>query len=178
MSITITEALAELKTIDKRLAKKREFVRQYLHRTDGVKDPLEKDGGSVEVLKRERQGIEDLEKRVVEIRTGIQKANDATKITINGMEKSISEWLVWRREVAPGHQVFLGNLRAQLSSLRDVARRTGVSLINNNVAAEKPQDIVVNISESDLLKEAETLEDTLGQLDGQLSLKNATVAIH
>jgi hypothetical protein len=36
---------------------------------------------------------------------------------------------------------------------------------------------VININEQELAKEIELLEDTLGQLDGQLSLKNATVPI-
>lgn len=55
MAITITEALAEIKTIGKRIDSKKQFVTSHLARQDGVKDPLEKDGGSAELLKRERQ---------------------------------------------------------------------------------------------------------------------------
>lgn len=46
MALTITEALAEIKTVGKRVEKKREFIKAFLARQDGVKDPLEKDGGS------------------------------------------------------------------------------------------------------------------------------------
>lgn len=42
MSITITEALAEIKTVAKRIEKKRDFIRAYLSRQEGVRDPLEK----------------------------------------------------------------------------------------------------------------------------------------
>lgn len=39
------------------------------------------------------------------------------------------------------------------------------------------QDIRVNVSENDLAKDLEQMETILGTLDGQLSLKNATVVI-
>ena len=56
MSITITEALAEIKTISKRLEKKRESIFNFVGRQDGIRDPLEKDGGSVEFIIREDSG--------------------------------------------------------------------------------------------------------------------------
>jgi hypothetical protein len=177
MGITITEALAEIKTVQKRIEKKRESIGGFLARQDGIKDPLEKDGGSFQFIARERQAIGDLETRIVTIRRGIQRANDETQITINGVSRSIADWLVWRRDVAPGQQQFLGKLRASLNSVRDQARKQGVNMVSSGVIAEKPNDIVVNISEQELATEIEKLEDTLGQLDGQLSLKNATVAI-
>ena len=89
MGITITEALAEIKTIGKRIASKQAFIGQYLARQDGVRDPLEKDGGSAEVIKRERQAIGDLETRIITLRQGIQHANDETKVSVVGsFEKS------------------------------------------------------------------------------------------
>lgn len=177
MSITITEALAEIKTIGKRLAKKRESVQQYLARQEGVKDPLERDGGSAEFIKRERQGIADLENRIIALRRGIVRANAETKISINGVERSIEEWLIWRRDVSQGQQSFLSQLRAKVNTVREQAKRQGQNVVTRDDAAEKPTDIVVHINEVELAKEIETLEDTLGQLDGQLSLKNATVVI-
>lgn len=177
MGLTITEALAEIKTIQKRIEKKREFIGQFLARQDGIRDPLEKDGGSFEAIKRERQAITDLESRVVALRRGIQTANEATTVTINGVARSVADWLVWRRDVAPGHQQFLGRLRQSLNGVRDQARKQGAGMVVAGSQAEKPTDYVVNINEQELAAEIERLEDTLGQLDGQLSLKNATVAI-
>lgn len=179
MALMITEALAEIKTIQKRIEKKREFVSGFIARQDGIRDPLEKDGGSVEAIKRERQAVADLETRIVALRRGIQAANEATIVTINGTAHSIADWLVWRRDVAPGQKAFLLKLRQTLNGVRDNAKRQGVAVVSAtaSTAAERPQDFVVNISEQELADEAERLEDTLGQLDGQLSLKNATTAI-
>ena len=91
MATTITEALAEIKTIGKRLEKKRESVKAYLARDSRVKDPLEKEGGSTEYVRKERQAISDLEKRVVTIRTAIAKSNLGTAVTIQGMSMTVFE---------------------------------------------------------------------------------------
>lgn len=178
-AITITEALAEIKTIGKRIEKKREFVGGYLARQDGVRDPLEKDGGSAQVIRAERQSIADLEQRIVSLRHGIQRANDETSVTLNGVTRSISEWLTWRRDIAPGQRQFLAGIRGGLHNLREDAKKKGNAVISATAttADTQPSDFVVNIDERALATEIETLEDTLGQLDGQLSLKNATITI-
>lgn len=177
--ITITEALAEIKTVGKRIEKKREFINQFLARQDGIRDPLEKDGGSPKVIAAERQAVSDLEQRIIALRRGIQKANDETTVTINGVTRSISEWLTWRRDVAPGQRNWLASVRNGLNGLREKAKREGNAIISAvaTSAETKPTDLVVNIDERQLGADLEALEDTLGQLDGQLSLKNATVTI-
>jgi hypothetical protein len=73
--ITITEALAEIPTIVKRIDKKQEFILNFLYRQSAVRDPHEKDGGSSELIKREMQAIDDLQARLVKIRSSIQLAN-------------------------------------------------------------------------------------------------------
>jgi hypothetical protein len=162
----------------KRIASKREYVANFLARQDGIKDPLEKDGGSAEVIKRERQAIADLEARHVAIRTAIQKVNQSTPITIADTTKTIAEWLTWRKEVAPGAQSFVGKMRNSLIQVRSQAQQKGWGVIASATTAEtKPTDFVVNVDESELAKEAERFETILGTLDGQLSLKNATVTI-
>src|SRR5438105_988378 len=112
--ITITEALAELKTIDKRIEKKREFVLGYLLRQEMFKDPLEKDGGSVSAIRREMQAIHDLEERKISIRRAIQQANERNTVTVAKQTRAIADWLVWRREVAPIQQQFLANIRGKI----------------------------------------------------------------
>jgi hypothetical protein len=177
MALTITEALAEIKTINKRLEAKRNGLMPFLARQDGVRDPLEKDGGSLSFIVSERQAVGDLGKRVVALRRGIQKANDSTIVTINGASRTISEWLTWRREIAPGEQAFLGKLRSHINGLRENAKRQGAVLVGPGATAQAPTDFIINISESDLGAQIEGLEETLGVLDGQLSLKNATTII-
>jgi hypothetical protein len=177
--ITITEALAEIKTVGKRIEKKREFINQFLARQDGIRDPLEKDGGSPKVIAEERQAVSDLELRIIALRRGIQKANDSTTVTINGTARTISEWLTWRRDVAPGQRAWLSSVRGGLNGLREKAKREGNAMVSAvaTTGDTKPTDLVVNLDERKLADDLEALEDALGQLDGQLSLKNATVTI-
>src|SRR5439155_22848829 len=100
MATTITEALAEIKTIGKRLEKKRSAILQLIARDSRVKDPLEKEGGSVRYIQAERQSVKDLETRIVAIRTAIQKSNLSTPLALDGQSMSVAEWLTWRREVS------------------------------------------------------------------------------
>jgi hypothetical protein len=177
VAITITEALAELKTLGKRIEKKREYVASYLARQDGLKDPLEKDGGSADVIRRERQAIADLELRHVSIRTAIQKVNQSTPISIGETTKTIAEWLTWRKEMAPGAQAFVNKLRQMVIQARTQAQQKGWGVVTATGTAAQPTDVVINVDEAALASEAEQLETILGTLDGQLSLKNATVLI-
>jgi chromosome segregation ATPase len=177
--MTITEALAEIKTIGKRIEKKRESLQGYLARQENIKDPLDKDGGSVAFVQREMQAISDLEERIVTIRAAIAQANATTNISLNGSTRSVADWLVWRREIAPARQRHLESIRRYIDQVRQQVSQQGRGLVNAtvNVADAKPTDVLVNVSETDLLQEIEALEEMLGSLDGQLSLKNATVKI-
>src|SRR5262245_45220365 len=167
--ITITEALAEVKTIDKRIEKKREFVLDYLLRQEMFKDPLEKEGGSVSAIKRELQAIRDLEERKILIRRSIQQANERNTVTVGKQTRSIADWLVWKREVAPVQQKYLASIRTKIEQARQEAVRRGAAL-SPSAEAAKPNDVIVNINEQELARQIEDLEEVLGKLDGQLSL--------
>lgn len=175
--ISITEALAEIKTIGKRIEKKREFTLTagYLWRQEKLKDPLERDSGSRSVIARERQAIADLEIRIIVIRQAIAKANAETSVTIMGLTNTVAEWLTWKREVAPKRQAYLSQLRTQIQALRQQANRQGVAVTTGE--PQTPDDIIVNVDEREVAKDIEALEQLLGTLDGQLSLKNATTLI-
>jgi len=174
--ITITEALAELKTIDKRIEKKREFVLTYLLRQEMFKDPLEKEGGSVSAIRRELQAVGDLEERKVAIRRAVQKANELTTVTIGRFTRSVADWLVWRRDVSPGQSQLLTVLRTRIDGARREAIQRGGNLSAGGDGA-RSGDVIVNVNEQELARDIETLEEILGTLDGQLSLKNATTVI-
>lgn len=178
MPITITEGLAEIRTITKRIVSKRLSIVPYLTRQEGLKDPLEKNGGSPAVIAREMQAIKDLEDRIVAIRCAIQSANDATTVEINGMARTISQWIIWRRDIAPDLKSHLSLHRQTLASVRQTAIRQGNAVVTNADKAAKPTDFIINIDEGELAKAIEDMENTLGTLDGQLSLKNATVLIN
>lgn len=176
---TITEGLAELKTLRKRIDKKRESIGQYIVRAEAVRDPLEKQGGSEAHIRSESQAVEQLEANYIDLRRRIAAANDNTTVTVCGLARSISDWLIWRREIAPARKAWLARLRSSIQQLRAKTQQRGGLMISATAttADTKPDDIIVNIDEAALDKEMEQLEEILGTLDGQLSLKNATTEI-
>jgi hypothetical protein len=174
MDITITEALAEVPTIAKKVSKKQQFVQDFLSRPAAVRDPHEKDGGSAELIRRELQAIADNEQRLIAIRSGIAQSNAVTKITIGTTTRTVADWLTWRREIAPTQQMRLNGMANTLRTLRNKAQQQGVKVAEN---PEGFMDYIININERDLADQIEALETTLGALDGQLSLRNATVFI-
>lgn len=175
--MVITEALAEIKTIQKRIEKKKEFVLNYVLRPEKLRDPLEKEGGSASIVQAERQAIADLETRSLTLRRAIYRASDETNITIQGFTRTMTDWLIWRREISEGQQSFLRRIRVAIDNTRSVARKSGGIVSSESKENPKDGDFVVNVNETGLATEAERLETILGELDGQLSLKNATVQI-
>ncbi len=175
--MTITEALADIKLIDAKITKQREQIRTYLARSEALKDPLEKDGGSARFIAKTFQSIGDLEERKVGLRRAIALANDKTEVTVAGVTRTISEWLVWRREVAPGRQAFLTQVQQVINAMRHQAAQVGKTATSGGTLVTTPTDIVVNLNEAVLLKEVEQIGDILAALDGQLSLKNATTPV-
>jgi hypothetical protein len=169
----ITEGLAEIKTILKRITKKEEFIGKNVGRLEKVKDPL---GNSTETLAREIQSHGDLLERIVKIRVAIQKKNGETRVEVNGTSHTVSEWLAWRKEVAPRLEAFLSQLANQISELKRSSHRTGARVVQDGANAS-PEDIVLHLDEKDLARKIEDLQKTLGDLDGKLSLINATTLI-
>ena len=165
---TITETLAEIKTLSKRLKKMRAFVLEYIVRDDKLKDPLLDDGGSKEIIKQKLQAITDIEKRMVRLRSAINKSNKDTTLTVAGVTQSVSDWLIWRREVEPDYRKFLVAMNSRIQVERE---NRAYSMRSKDTDAS---DLVVNVNEKELGTEAEQLEEILGTLDGQLSLLNAT----
>lgn len=174
--LTITEALAELKTLRKRIEKKRDSLAPYIARLDRLKDPLEAEGGSVAFISSERQSIRDLAERMVAIRVGIQSANQRETATVGAVTRTIAEWLAWRRDVEGLLRSVMDGLTSSLNQLRNEARQKGLA-IKQEGDASTPNDIIVALKETELVKEREAHETMLGTLDGVLSLKNATTFI-
>lgn len=176
MRTSITEALQELKTIQKRILAKREALLPFIARPNQLKDPFEKDGGSYSYIKRERQSISDLENRFVKIRTAIQRVNLTTFLSLDGTDMSIAEWTTWRRDMAAGQKDFLFKLSNGIKGLRQETVKKGNKLVD---ASTQPgeTDVVVHLNEKELLEEQDQLEKRLGDLDGKLSLLNATTFV-
>lgn len=182
VQITITEALAELKTNLKKVQKKQEFILRYIAREERVRDPLLADGGSVQAIEREQQSILDLLQRNIKIRAEIQEVNLHTPLTINGKTLSVAEWLIWKRDIAQLEKQNISSMTGRIAVVRNEASNRKVQMISATAVASgtvqpSENDILVNISEADLQKDAEDFEQTFGELDGKLSLLNATTFI-
>ncbi len=176
---TITEALAEIKTIGKRVEAKRAFITQYVARHAIVRDPLANQGGSPAAITAELQSIQDLEERAVNIRLAINAANVATLVSVGGVQRSIAGWLTWRRDAAPKIKAFQTLLRNAIAGVRREAQAKGMAIVQavQVTGSNDDKDVVINVDEKALAGEIEAMETTLGTLDGLLSLKNATILI-
>jgi len=176
--LTITEALAEIKTIGKRVDAKRQFVSQYVARQEIVRVPLANQGGSAAAIKAELQSIHDLEERAINIRLAINAANVATMVTVAEVTRSIAGWITWRRDVAPKVKAFQAGMRSGIANIRRESLQKGMNIVQSvNSTEQSDKNVVINVDELALAKEAEEMENVLGTLDGLLSLKNATVLI-
>lgn len=175
--ITITEALSEVNLIKKKIKAAHEKVSGMLFRLEHQADPFASEGGSAEVVKRELQSIGDLNGRLVGIRAAISRANLDNIIMINGFSQSIHNWLIWKREIAEIHSKFVANVinivggqQASNSARPQVYKdeRSGEVMIVKQV---------INIEYPKWLEMQARQTETFEKLDGQLSLKNATILI-
>ena len=167
--LTITEALAEIKTIGNRIQKKREFIAQYISRPETVRDPLDKEGGAEKLVGEAVQSIKDLCVRIVNLRHAIQCANMSTMLSIDGQSQTIAEWLVWRRDVSKILSEFWNDLGTKVSQHH--------YQMANAVKTLEVVSAVIMYPANKVAQEQEHIQKVLGELDGQLSLKNATVFI-
>lgn len=174
--MTITEGLQEIKTLLKRIEKKRTFVKGYLWRQNQIRDPHDKIGGSHALVKQERQAIKDLEDNIIDIKRRIDTANANTSVSICGETRSIAEWLIWRRELARNRKHFLESMHSTIQAARTEASRKGLGVSDASSKAGD-FDVIVNLDEKGLADDIENVETMMSTLDGQLSQKNATVQI-
>lgn len=183
-AMTITEGLAELKTIQARINKKRQNLLPYVAHESKFRDPMENKGGSAEFIRAERQSIEDLEKRFVAIRTSIQKKNLEVQLTVAGIVRTVAEWLTWKREIAEGQNMFLSQISSSIGVVRQRvtggANRALAAVAANasvSTGSEPASQVTVHVDEKVLYSEQEQMATILGELDGKLSLFNATQSI-
>lgn len=173
--ITITEALAELKTIAKKITSKQQAILQYLYRDSVLRDPLEASGGSRTYIAQERQSLKDLRQRYADIRMAIYAANGTTQLDVQGTVRTVAEWLVWKREIHKLHADELNAIANTVKNIRSKVAAMGKQFTNTE--STDPKDVIANIDEAGVLREAEELATIMSTLDGKLSLINATTKI-
>lgn len=171
--ITITEALAEIKLIEKKLSSKTQHVAQNLSRAKHLPDPL---GDSAKALQSEMQSIHDLYKRQVKIRGVIAKANIETTIRVIDDEMSITEWLAWKREVSAKQNALYATIRDGIKAAQNTYSRAPQIYKDSEDKTQLVQ-FVFNLDYQEYVSLAEKTQEKLDKLDGLLSLKNATILV-
>jgi len=174
----ITEAMSEIKLFIKKITSQRDFILRNLTREEWRKDPFEKDRTTQDAqVKAAIQSISDLEKNIVAYRYAIAKANMKEHISLEGMDMTVAEWLIWRREVLPLRKQLLGNLANQMANIGKEQQITQRSYASKDAEKLQPTNYLVNVSDKWLREETEKLETIEQRLDGQLSMINANVDV-
>lgn len=177
--MTITEALAEIKLIEKKIDKKKDMVYGNLCRFSPQPDPFEKTGGAITTLNGEVQSCGDLWQRWIKIRSAIATVNLVHEITIEGHTKSIYEWLIWKREIAEKQIQFYKKIYMDTKMHIDANAKNPKLLQDPSIKDSKPQlvDLITYFNYPEYIKKEEHFSMVLDKLDGQLSLKNALITI-
>lgn len=168
MRMTITEALGKIKTIDARIEKKKQVVMEHLVRPSALVDPLEERGGQRVLVAGEMQAIRDLLEYKLAIKKAINEMNLETEITVGDTTMTVSEWLVWKRDIAPLWIDALQGMLRKISSERN-------EFLRRMAGTPGQLSLLVNLDEEELSRRLENIVKTFGEMDGQLSLRNATV---
>jgi len=176
MGLTVTEALSELNLIKKKVEKKREVVLNSLIRPKHLKDKLESSGGSRDFIKAELQSVSDLLARYLKLKGAIADANIKNTIQVNGTTKSIYDWLNWKRDMSNSDLHFNNSVHQSVQKHFDsIAKQPQV--FKDDDGKTHLLEYEANVEYGDFVKLAEMTQETLERLDGQLSLKNATILL-
>lgn len=176
MTMSITEALAEIKLIQNKLQKKQQWVLQNLTKARHTTDPFASTGGIQKAAQAELQAIADLEKRMLIIRKAIMQSNVLTEATVLDKTQTIYEWLVWKKEIAKQSALFSQTIYTHTKSALDkIAHTPQAAKVEDN------KTILVELdANTDYMKasvDAAYIQEILDKLDGVLSFKNATTQV-
>lgn len=174
--MTITEALSEINLIKKKLEHKKKSVGGLLMKPDHIIDPYRSEGGTMAYVSKELQAIDDLQKRLIKIRGAISKANCEHDITIGERTQSIHDWLTWKREISKDEISFTNMI---VSTVNDQIKKCAVQPQVYEDAESKKHLVVWHpmVDLPTFIKKQEMLSELFENLDGQLSLNNATIVI-
>lgn len=176
MKTTITEALSEINLIKKKIESAQQTVLSVLNKPKHLDDAFKSDGGSPKLIERQVQSMNDNFSRLEKIRSAVSQANLDTSITVGETTKTIFDWLTWKREVAESHLTFAKNVYTQAKVELDRVARVP-QVYKDEEGKTHLLEIESNVDLGTWLKKQEVLTETLEKLDGQLSLKNATVLV-
>lgn len=175
--MTITEALAEIKLILKKIDKLQKVVNSNLFRYEHSKDPFESDGGSRMFAEASLQSIKNLYQRLSKIRAAITKANLENSLTIGDTTLSLHEWLTYKREIAKPTIAYYLELQNSLKQKMDEHDKRPQVYKDEATGKIEIAKLHASLDYAKIVAENQKLSDIEQTLDGKLSLKNATIVI-
>jgi hypothetical protein len=173
--LTITEALSELNLIKKKSEKKKAVVMGLLVKAKNLPDPFPEQG-SKEYIRSEVQAMDDLNARFIRIKGAIAKANIDNKIKVNDQEKTIHDWLIWKRDISKNEMSFSTEVYRTVKNHFDALQKQP-QVYKGEDGSPKLVEYESMVDQGTFLKKSENLQEIFEKLDGQLSLKNATIVL-
>lgn len=174
--MTITEALSEINLLKKKVQAKEKAVSGLLVSAEHVKDPYADEGGTAKFLEKEFQSIGDFRRRLIKIRSAISKANLENEITLAETTMSIQDWLTWKREVAKEETSLINTVCSTVKRFLDESTNKPQCYQDSE---GKPQLLKLksNVDYAAFVRKQEKMTELFENLDGKLSLKNATIVV-
>jgi hypothetical protein len=175
--MTITEALSEVNLVKKKIEHKKKEVLGLLVKPQHAKDLYAEEGGTKIHVSKELQSIGDLEIRLVKLRSAISLANIEHDITIGEFTRPIHDWLTWKREISKDQMAFINTI---VSTVKTTLDRSNAQPQCYEDTEGKKHIVVIEsmIDYPEMIRHQEKLATIFENLDGQLSLKNATIVIN
>lgn len=178
MELTITQALAKINVLKKRIENKAAFVREHVARQKMYEDPFAAEGGTPKEIVSAQDSIRKNSESVIKLRCAINASNTLTYVEAAHLRRSIAAWLIWKREVEPSERTRVAALLEAIKRTRETAASKKVQVVSHDGEAQEPLDLMINIDEKALRLKASLLDDITGELDGELSQSNATTTIN
>lgn len=163
----IIEALKELPLIEKKVTKNAALIEKYASEVDNGSPTLllEEASEHRKEVTALLQSTNDLVDRAGKIRRALAMTNANTDVTIEGVTKSITEWIAFREQ---GHRL----KRRALDALND-SRATSV-MNSTPFDPEKGIRVMRFYDEREKNEAIQKIDDIQGQLDARLEIVNAT----
>lgn len=171
----LIEALKNLKTIEKRIDKNCEKIREYCAYVS-VETP------TFETEERQRQEVAslvqanlDLEKEYIRLKRSIEQTNLATKVSINGKEYTISELITIKGAVKgrAGAGRFRTATYQALNAQKAMQRLQQVFQQRGGVDPTNPAKVIPLWKEEDKNKALHDWEEFTSAIEGRLEVVNA-----
>jgi len=168
MALKVVQALKELRIIEKKTNHNNVEITRLASGTSIEKPIMGSEREQMTEVTSLLQANTDLFNRYLDLKTGLEKTNLATIVTIGGVTKTVSEWLVIRRKLG----------KMQTESLMALNDKEGQHRLRGQ---DRPGELSVQIvryyDEKDRMRNLAAHRDRIESIDGTLEVVNATTDV-